>query len=258
MDKKTNRKKGIGNGVFRKHLLSRSWNKFTLIELLIVIAIIAILAGMLLPVLNKTKEKTKSIQCTNNLKQLGTGCQMYSGDYNDFSFTNTGGDHRRWMHLVDPYIKVIDSSFGAGNYGILRENGPLHCPSDLYFNSSYAISYLKKGTVTLTFCKDNGNNNPSYGFSYWMIGIKLTTVKRPSVLINFTDVHHYNEPGASITDRSYLILDSSWIYARHMNNTNILWTDGHASPVNLSLINTEIIPGKQGNGQFRYYWYPNG
>lgn len=56
---------------------------FTLIELLVVVAIIAILASLLLPVLGRAKQTAYRAQCINNLKQLGTAINMYADDHGD-------------------------------------------------------------------------------------------------------------------------------------------------------------------------------
>ncbi len=57
---------------------------FSLIELLIVIAIIAILSGLLLPALNSAREKSRSVSCISNIKQIGSGYMCYLNDNNDW------------------------------------------------------------------------------------------------------------------------------------------------------------------------------
>jgi prepilin-type N-terminal cleavage/methylation domain-containing protein/prepilin-type processing-associated H-X9-DG protein len=71
-------------GEQRLSVLHRSGRRaFTLVEMLVVIAIIAILAGLLLPTLGKSKSKASKVSCVNNLKQVGFAIQMFSDDHND-------------------------------------------------------------------------------------------------------------------------------------------------------------------------------
>src|SRR5271168_2123532 len=72
-------------------LCMNSRRAFTLIELLVVMAIIAILAALLLPVLSKAKGRAQGITCLNNGKQMMTAMILYTGENSEFFPPNPDG-----------------------------------------------------------------------------------------------------------------------------------------------------------------------
>ena len=99
---------------------------FTLIELLVVIAIIAILASLLLPALSKAREKTLSLRCMNNHRQLALTWTMYSGDNSGRIPLNerrmgqlpawiTGTVHGRSPGFTNP-VYLVDKNFASFAY----------------------------------------------------------------------------------------------------------------------------------------------
>ncbi|HTB86113.1 MAG TPA: prepilin-type N-terminal cleavage/methylation domain-containing protein [Candidatus Sulfotelmatobacter sp.] len=103
---------------------------FTLIELLVVIAIIAILAALLLPALSAAKQKAYRASCTSNLKQIGVGLNIYTGDNSDY-FPSTG-----WVQGGNPWethevMRYANAGDDVATGGVVQ--GP-YAMGSLFFN----------------------------------------------------------------------------------------------------------------------------
>jgi prepilin-type N-terminal cleavage/methylation domain-containing protein/prepilin-type processing-associated H-X9-DG protein len=81
---------------------------FTLVELLVVIGIIAVLAGLLLPALNRAQESARKVKCSSNLRQIGAGMLSYAGD-------NNGNFPRTYFNPNAAPIVLTNSGFNTPN-----------------------------------------------------------------------------------------------------------------------------------------------
>jgi prepilin-type N-terminal cleavage/methylation domain-containing protein/prepilin-type processing-associated H-X9-DG protein len=91
--------------------ITRDKKAFTLIELLIVIAIIAILAAILFPVFARARENARRSSCQSNLKQISLGVLQYRQDFDELSIITTTDrsspnvNGRGWAFNLQPYLK---------------------------------------------------------------------------------------------------------------------------------------------------------
>src|SRR5215469_13174167 len=82
---------------------------FTLVELLIVIAVIAILMALLLPVISSAMLRAKDIKCRNNLKQLGLALVMYTTDSHGSFMPYQQSGRNLWMGTLMDYQGQVDA-----------------------------------------------------------------------------------------------------------------------------------------------------
>ena len=200
---------------------------FTLIELLIVIAMTAILAGMLLPALNKAREKAQKIKCSSNLKQMGTVITMYIQDNKDFKpcgQRSFSWDHM-WYYQIGGYPNENDSYlpnsskfmyWGAGGQKKFKDS-VYQCPSmhrkvelrsSFGMNASHGASQHLKYDFTMPI--EGPSKQAKRLSSSWLMGCGVMDYSRYDYAPQF---------GAVANGTIGMFHDGN-------KNTNLLYADG--------------------------------
>ena len=131
--------------------LSGARRAFTLIELLIVVAILSLLAALLFPAFSRARENARRANCASNFKQLGLGFGQYTQDYDEClpPFSQgagyqghsgyAGADGPRWGDMIFPYVK----SMQVYNCPSKSDAKLDYYPGGQWFNiSTYSYGYV--------------------------------------------------------------------------------------------------------------------
>ncbi len=209
---------------------------FTLIELLMVIAIIAILAALLLPALSRAKARTQAVACKNNLRQIGIGFGIYTSEFAKYPYASPLGPSAGlfWADALQPYtsarwtnnlyrcpaykggtLVTPDSTGAIGSYGYTSAEvtSPQVLALGRRYNASSPTGATPKSAV----------KNPGEMYAVADARLELSPIDVAGTLP--TGMYQFDN------EQIPPVVLIEWIPEPHPAGRNILFCDGHIETV---------------------------
>ena len=195
---------------------------FTLIEILVVIAIIVLLAAILFPVFATARERARSASCQSNLKQLGTAMTMYLGDWERYPYAVDPADKYSpgiWQGQADAEGITIGEmellTVAMDSY--IKNPQVWHCPSDKGFDRPDGIDWQLNDEQTYPSCFEKYQTSYFYRTQLAFLKLSDDFLKAPAQTNLLFDGHgDWHTTG---------IL--GWQQKRY----NVLFADGHVKNI---------------------------
>ena len=201
---------------------------FTMIELLVVVSVIAILAALLLPALNKAKLAASRAQCLSNLKQLGMLGTHYQHEFNEYPMPpvnkHLGGD-------IELYKDSYHWDFYFQTYYLKNRSGRLifKCPGDTRLSNPNAVLRSYAAPRGWIYCND--------------ALIRVSEVKTPSKALYLGETDKNNAGfqnavvGHSGSDAEVVLNNVQWLGNNHADPKRGIAAalDGHAAASTINL-----------------------
>ena len=202
---------------------SKSWRGFTLVELLVVVAIIAVLTAILFPVFANARLAAQKSACQSNLKQIHGAWTLYFGDYDDRLPTQVWGDDNACQDPANANKRLL---IAARLEPYVNNRGVHKCLSD-------ALPWSTCDTLQGRADSWVG----SYGFNNFLNSRQIGEINIPSQTFLSYDAGFYLRPwnykrNFNWTTDSRTAL--SGFEARHSNQVNTVFVDGHVRTLRCS------------------------